>query len=264
MKTFKYRAIGHWDGNKINPCPYTQNMFVNRELWFSYPNSFNDPFDCNLPLNIDGATNKDVEDYYKKGASEENYKHNMPQNFDPESLWENNGCFKEAFDNLRNKIYNQSSCYCWSTNEKSIPMFAYYADGHKGLCAEFKFPDNHEAVKDAFKIECIPNFPELNFLTLVKGTKEQLVKSLIATKANCWEHEGEYRVFRENTREGNVKYDDSCLKRIILGAKATKEYEMAVRNWLSDWKAKVQLARAKPSDKEFKLIIEDIGSIGGK
>lgn len=240
-------------------------MFVNRELWFSYPSSFNDPFDCSLQLHVKG-TNGDILTYLKEWENEPDLKkkayYDWLKQLDPSNEWKNDGLFNAAFNDRFNKIYNKSSFYCWTKNCESIPMFAYYADGHKGLCAEFEFPDNHEAVKDVFNVECIPNFPELNFLKLVNT--EQFVRSLIATKASCWEHEKEWRVFRENKCEGAVKYKDSCLKRIILGVKTSQEHKDMIRSWLSDWKTEVKLARAKPSDKEFKLIIEDFDSIGRK
>lgn len=268
-RVFKYRLIGYWDGNEIKPYLFTEKMFVNRELWFSHPKNLNDPFDCNLSLHVKG-TNQEVADYLntmrEKTGSPQNAVYQVPEHLDPQKEWVDDGTidFQRAFDDRYDKIYNRSSCYCWSTNGESIPMFAYYADGHKGLCAEFEFPDDHEAIKDAFRIECRPQFPELNFLKLVNDTTGQLVKSLIATKASCWEHEEEWRVFRDEIPEGNVKYEDSCLKRVILGAKTSQEHEQMVRSWLSNWKTEIILARAKPSKTEFKLIIEDFDSIGKK
>ena len=40
------------------------SSIVNNKLWFSDPNSFNDPFDCNLKIE-DNFQKEEIEDYYK-------------------------------------------------------------------------------------------------------------------------------------------------------------------------------------------------------
>jgi hypothetical protein len=137
---FKYRSL---------TAPYTKEIFEKRELWYSAPKDFNDPFDCNLPLNCD-----------------------------------------------------DSSVLCFSLIGDSIPLFSYYADGHKGICIEFSFsildmPSGISLAQQMFvRNKIIPlgvdysdKFPALNINKLyLYHDPRELARNLIGVKAECWDN----------------------------------------------------------------------------
>ena len=107
---------------------------------------------------------------------------------------------------------------CFSEVNDSILMWAYYADGHKGVCLEYT------------PIELDLNIPE--YETIFKGLRkvyysetqynkteyihsENDVNSMFFNKALCWAHEQEWRLVLEKDID-KVKFP--CLTGVYLGA----------------------------------------------
>lgn len=262
---FKYRSLAD---------PYTKALFEKRELWYSAPKDFNDPFDCNLPLNCDGLTNKEIEDYNVAIARR------MGRPLSSDELNEatntvKSGRINQLLDKWRKDVYVDSSVCCFSHLGDSIQMFSYYADSHKGICIEFSFavldmPTGISVAQQLFgSPRIVPidvvykkKFPELNFLKLFAFDPKKMVKTLLGTKAINWKHEKEFRIFRPQMPAGAIPFAPNILKRVILGAKTDDDKMALVKGWLKEWPTPVILSKAEADAKSFTLNIRDVETVG--
>jgi len=263
---FKYRPLTD---------PHTKDIFEKRELWYGTPASFNDPFDCNLPLNCNGSSDEEIEDCSTEIAkilgirlSDDDLKSTVDVT--------KSGRINDLFSKWRKEVYKDSSVYCFSKKGDSIPMFAYYADAHKGISIEFSFsildmPCGYSLAQQMFvRNKIIPlgvdysnDFPELNLIELVLNHNPRtLARNLIGVKAKQWEHEEEYRIFRDQIPAGTVPFAPPIIKRIILGEKTGNKEMEKIKGWLKEWPTPVILSKAEADNKSFKLNINDVETVG--
>lgn len=262
---FKYRSLTD---------PHTEDIFKKKELWYAAPSSFNDPFDCNLQLNCDGSSDEEIERCLADMAGK---RWQELSEVDRRRALDNARKGQtDIFSKMRKQIYDDSSVCCFSRLGDSIQMFSYYADGHKGICIEFSFsildmPCGYGLAQQMFVrgkiipfgVVCSDEFPELNINRLVLNhDPKALARNLIGVKAKQWEHEEEYRIFRDQIPAGPVPFAPQILKRVILGAKTDDDKMALVKGWLKDWPTPVILSKAEADTKSFTLNIRDVETVG--
>ena len=96
---------------------------------------------------------------------------------------------------------------CFSESKSSIPMWAYYANNHEGVCLEYdvrKLPKDLHKLKEAF---CKIHYSDYRPQDLY-GTYSLVVKS------SQWAHEHEWRLICK-TQENYIKVP--CLSAVYLG-----------------------------------------------
>ena len=142
----------------------------------------------------------------------------------------------------------------------SVPMWSYYADGHKGVCLRFRVDDAF--IRWAFgtgglliKVHYSHEYPHVNFF---EASDEELARALIGTKAIEWKHEGEWRLVMPATA-GPVAYPRENLDGIILGARAGKADRDFVRKLVGERTPRPLLFNARPAEASFALKIEPEG-----
>lgn len=273
---FKYRSLTMPDPcNKEILDQRTKAIFEKRELWYSAPEDFNDPFDCNLPLNCDGSSDKEIEDSHV-GMAKMLGRPLSSDELNGMTDIVKSGRINPLLVKWRKDCYVDSSVCCFSRLGDSIQMFSYYADGHKGICIEFSFsildmPCGYGLAQQRFvRGKIIPlgvvysdEFPELNINRLVLNhDPKALARNLIGVKAKHWEHEEEYRIFRDQIPAGPVPFAPQILKRVILGAKTDDDKMALVKGWLKEWPTPVILSKAEADAKSFTLNIRDVETVG--
>ena len=176
---YKYRSFNR----------FTNNIILNSSLYFSSPNNFNDPFDCQLSYK-DKYTKREIKDFFidlLKQNSHENYR-------------------------LKDLLKNPSSILMWS----------HYSDNHKGLVFEFKPFKNSlcfETPIPPISVKYVKSYIPLSYA----HTREELHKyqqDILLTKFVDWRYEEEYRVLHLE-EQGERKFEKGELLSIIFGAEAT-------------------------------------------
>jgi len=101
---------------------------------------------------------------------------------------------------------NYTAVFSMTTNPTQNLMWAYYADGYRGLCIGFDFKE-FDYNTTLYKVNYSNNRPKISIKTL-KDKKEldSKIIELMTTKAKHWEHEEEYR-FLFNIDEAETKKD---------------------------------------------------------
>lgn len=183
---FKYRSL-----SSIN----TYKIFINKELYFSAPKDFNDPFDCKINAVISdegglaqslGISNKDV-----KSAIA-------------------NGC---DINNTIDSVLNTKGICSFSKEKDNILMWSHYADSHRGICLEFDITKDYDFFVVPIIIKYKGEYPTVD----VSETRGNVGKELLTTKYEGWQYEQEVRIYKEDHRE--YAFNPESLTAVYFGCK---------------------------------------------
>lgn len=177
------------------------------EIWFAHKDSLNDPYEYKGML-ID-----------KEKFSEAGY---------PIEIIEK---YQTIFD------FNDYGVTCLSSNSVNyLPMWAYYANNHKGFCVEYEVIKKnciHEVLYEPERIKIaslIFQYKE----AIISGQKEKascyakIISQNLFIKANTWKHEKEYRIvypIDENSKGMNVPVYKLGMRtsRIVAGMNCSED-----------------------------------------
>ncbi|PXY02714.1 hypothetical protein DF185_01065 [Marinifilum breve] len=230
------------------------------EIWFSSPENFNDPFDCNIncqyvkDIRYDNEINEILHQERKRTAVSEPYylKESMLNNI--ALTIDNRNKSGVFFSNLTLKVlYKYVGISCFSKKHNNILMWSHYADNHNGVCLKFNTTD-----KDFFEechavtyLERLPSFQDRNNFSDPQ-------KFLFYTKSKDWEYEAEVRVLKKSNQLFN--FDPVCLEAIYFGVKCKVSESSKVINiikGLSKYE-KVKFYQMELDDEGFNLIEKEI------
>lgn len=178
----------------------------NRQIWFSAPAHFNDPYDCAISA-VQTFSDSDllrVFDYFRP--------HGAPSPTDYDALYLADGVpnsrFREevtsgsetAFNRQRNVQFEQRGVACFSAKNDDLLMWSHYADGHRGFCLEFD--GTLEPFSLARQVKYQGEIPKLNPIQILTNPeKDDLFAVLKLTKAQCWSYEEEWRLCHEEANQ---------------------------------------------------------------
>lgn len=212
------------------------NTLENNQLWFALPDTQNDPYEF-------------------KGMY-----------FDRNSLREL-GFSDDALSVVESLIYNIPFCCFVENSSENLPMWAHYANNHKGYCVKYRV-ENKKCIRNViYEPSRIPiskilatfiayaqkyerdgeNLPEVKFYSSV-------LQEMLFVKHVSWANEKEYRIVYpdENINKG-IRVDTSTIglhaEEIICGFKCADEHV----NRLSDIakKLSIKCKKCEISDIDF-------------
>jgi hypothetical protein len=213
-KLYKYQCL-----NKQS----LENL-INRCIYFSTPDNFNDPFDCKETINFD-----------------------RPENIEFIELWKDR----------RKQVLQHMGVACFSATNANILLWSHYADKHMGFCLEFdrKFDPFNKAERITYAREygVVP----ANLLLKKRDDPEFQEKahelwSDKITKSPCWIYEREWRIFDKPNKF--FPYDQSALTGVYFGYRMPEEDKRTIYKILEGTKTKFYYMDR--SNKEFKVIPE--------
>lgn len=170
--------------------PYDEkrvSAVLQHKMWFALPKNMNDPFECTGICWDSAALEAE-----KSGA------------FASKELIVN-----KYISSLRDDI----KISCFSERLYSMPMWAHYADNHKGFCIEYDFKKlnyENDFTKYLFPIGYVNK--RYDITDLLKNTSNEnifnLLFFLMNVKHNSWANENEWRI---------IKIRKSCEKEFCDG-----------------------------------------------
>ena len=209
-------------------CPYDIGELIisGQILKFSSPDSFNDPFDCDINLlefNFSECSQeiKNELELIKKDISKQRDR-DMSKEVDKIPLDKIEDIYRRS---QLDKI-NRSSICCFSKNYKNTTMWSHYADNHKGVCLIFDISHENPLIDHrADRLTQGPvdydNYTPANYL---KSKLEGIMK-LYLTKSSDWRYEEEFRITIIE-ESGLFKFHQDFLRGVIFGLRVTdKEIE---------------------------------------
>lgn len=254
FKLYKYRPTNE----------YTAKIFADHALHFAAPGSFNDPFDCNFHVLVDGAKNEAVTEANAWSEIRRRMP-DLPLNEQIEGAKQvrerllatrRNEFEQIVMDKLSKQTNERVGICCFTEVNDDILMWSHYADSHQGICLEFS--SIHTPFQAAQPVEYSIEYPELDLEAVVLSEELRAAATWMLRKADHWSYEKEWRVIDFVGGPGGKPFQASCLTGVILGCRIPDEQEAKVRKWISDWPSTVTVYRARRSPTAFRLEIEQV------
>ncbi|MBQ8909126.1 MAG: DUF2971 domain-containing protein [Clostridia bacterium] len=220
-----------------------RETLINKNIYFSTANSFNDPYDCYIGIDENKFYYYAFLNYLKDSKQSDilqDFLKNNPLYIESETILNQvqiyvleNKHLHKSLETIEKKVHQLYLCYiheieklksniyvCCFSEEKpcsSISMWAYYADNHKGYCAEFdlsgyvhafnKKERNDELAKlyfeHLYKVRYVDKLVNVNIEKLLRIGPENIsnnayMKALLIkaaqTKQSSWAKEKEWRI----------------------------------------------------------------------
>lgn len=242
---YKYRSFDCW----------SLSILKNREFYFSDPEHFNDPVDCQI--GIYSALKSAValaqkEDPSVKGKIEK----------------------LKSLENIYSRLekdVKHSAVFSLSKEENNVLMWSHYSDSHRGFSLGFALSDTFTTYNEAnaiigtSEVYYTENNPFVDyFLEFSKCTDTPEWNSFwvplltigLVAKSEAWEYEKEVRIIRG--KPGKVKFSPSELRVVIFGLNMNKKRRKTIRKLLSgnEW-SHVQFKKVIRENDGFKLRVKD-------
>jgi hypothetical protein len=256
---------------------HVRNALINNEIIFGAAKNFNDPFDCNLPINISNSKSE-ITQYLKLVNVEKNlWMDNIELKRQVDFFSSNKNALS---DFIRNDINGNSRFTCFNIfSEKQIfrnsLFWANYADKHHGICMKFNGKisyeksfiksDNEKVIP--LPIEYCSKFPKFNY---IKNRLEPWQKSgysaqyYFGTKSINWKKEKEIRLiyrrrFEIDSDYVKVRFYPNLLEKVYIGCNLKDPEIVILLDILSKNEFKnVRISRLEKSNRSFRLIEKTI------
>ncbi|MBT4690796.1 MAG: DUF2971 domain-containing protein [Rhodospirillaceae bacterium] len=244
-------------------------IILEKELYFSNPGDFNDPWDCKPWFNADVMTDLDLfEDhlswfiavhrkYFPDLSETEIQRRANDVRSDPKLLREMIERVSEDMETTINEVYR---VYCLSSKPDSELMWAHYSSKHQGICLEFDA--RNELFGQVSKLSYLEKFPLLN---LIAESEHENLKPLI-TKSAAWSYEDEYRLIAQEensvmsdgaltTKNNYLGLPDGVLTAIILGCETPYPIACDIKELIDQSTYPIKLKRAARARDRYELSI---------
>ena len=209
-KIYKYYRL---DDNVENNSRRLANVKSNL-IWSSIYSEFNDPFECQYMY----LTENDLEEI----------------GFPKES--------KKIWDSIIEQLRQRITTICFTQNPNDMPMWAHYANEHKGFCIEYEVVDAKNLYPVLYvknRMKAISLFVELFYVVFneyadleERKNAFKFVMLLSAFKEESWKAENEIRAVFMNSKEDMMSTGKLCScqeigvrpTKIYIGVKCVKEH----------------------------------------
>lgn len=245
----------------------TKNLIENK-ITFGSCQNFNDPFDCNLPINVE-CTLKDVQDF----TIEANF---VNGNFNLSSIAEKaDELYRNPellYHRLKDLIINRRRFSCFNLARTKHHLhnslfWANYANKHSGICMKFSgelIRYYHDFFQDLIGLVPVKYtndnmIPKFNYFKNRKSRENFAVEYFFGTKSKEWKYEEEIRLVYQPDLQDldsyiNFEFNPNSLESVYLGCKITFSEEKEILTCLSSKKYDhVDIYKLEMDDKQFKL-----------
>jgi len=227
------------------------DLVTRSDLFFpSYP-ELNDPFDGRVLPNADGTDAEKREHIVDFLTEDGRPLDTAAENTIRAFLALGPASQAERILKVHEEQMKQMGVACFSAAGDDIPMWAYYADSHRGVCLRFRgllltgLPECTPAIKVVYK----DAYPDVSFF---KATRFRRVVTLVDTKATAWSHEKEWRIVRTSGR-GPAAFDPAALDGIILGCEIKPADERRLKDLCARVRPDLEVLKTSPAHRAFRL-----------
>ena len=223
---------------------HTERIFLNRELYFSEPAAFNDPFDCR----VNYSTECTEPTFRELAGSKDSWLARVIRTLYPKLAFQH--AVSRAYENrdalvgenARNALdahIAKTGISCFTELKDNILMWSHYAAQHKGICLEFSTEKSplFEGVrpiiytKDCPVYECYSN--DLSIIA----------QRALFRKATDWAYEKEWRLLWRQAKVSRV-LTPGTLSAVILGARISETHAAQVKSWCVTLQPRPEIWRA--------------------
>ena len=256
---YKFRT---W--NDIEHYRYHKKLLIDREMYFSSPQSFNDPFDCCVVTDYSMLQkNPELQQTHFRSIIVRTFPNITEQQINEkveqlikDSRFNDPQWILLANQKQRESFYKSYGVFSFSKTKSNILLWSHYADSHQGFCLGFdlRLIKNHLENKvggcDVFYSVDYPKIPPIN------STDNQFMQQ-ISTKSIDWKYEEEFRLFIVGA-EQSIEVPKQCFKEITLGCKMENKYKKEIIDFIKKEIPEMRVIQAIQSDDKFQLTFENI------
>ena len=236
-------------------------MIENESIRFATRSHFNDPFDI-APV-MSKMKEREILAYYD--ASPQSFKERGLSKSTWKKQLKNNGptlierISKVAIDNL-----NMFKITCLSENSNHILMWSHYADGHKGVCLQFK------DIKQCLNVGKINmHYERVNYVpcdkrpTLKPLSRDHAsIIETLSTKYDIWEYEQEWRIIAYSdtfpSSEAYIKMLKRFLTGCVFGIDMSEEDKVAFKQLCQIKGFDIKFKQARMHKTKYALVYDEI------
>lgn len=229
-----------------------------KQIWASDPLSFNDPFDCNLPICRMSTPEKALASVLP-----------LVQNPHPitkaevirEAQRGEIHCADEIIAGWRKQMSATGvTCFCEAPND--ILMWSHYASKHQGVCLGFEKLQNR---LDVQRVEYSKVLPTIELSDLLSPNGLPSMVNFILTKSDAWSYEREWRFFlgaqpfsSPDDPNRKIQFHPDELRRVIFGCRIKSEHRDELICLLRNWPRRIHLYDAVIHPSQFRLQLRAI------
>lgn len=240
---------------------FHKELISKQIAFFASPGSFNDPFDCRIPIRYDIEPEKQLEEiYYKftkaKYPNEDDAKIRAhAKNYVSIGSIEPSHFQKNGADYFL-ELDERMGIFSLTKHNDDILMWGHYASSHRGFCLGF---DTEELLKisDVDYIGKVRYLPEFPTIVPSEGVTDNFEEQIF-TKWDRWSYEDEFRLTKNHIKNRKIKLPASVFKEIILGYNMNPKERIRLSNLAKKKFPKIKIYEAKPNEEEFKIEIIEI------
>ncbi len=198
---------------KYHSQNFLDDLFINNELWFSSPLSFNDPFDCQINLNTENTV-EEIEDFFSGFPVRNKERRLIAEEFiqDPEK-------WHQLMNKSAKEAINSNGVCCFSKKEDNLLLWSHYGDSHKGVCLKFDILEDPEFFYFPSNVKYKQKYPVYNHIK----NRDEILNSLMLTKAEAWSYEEEFRIIKMS-KLGGQKIAKTSIVEIIFGCRCSQDF----------------------------------------
>lgn len=248
---------------QYQPCEKDRLISLeNRQIWFSKPSHFNDPYDCTIRIDKKEWSGDELRKIYECFRSESG----NPTASDKKCLQKGQLTeeFKEKVRETLNKLFdlrikvmqNERGVSCFTEKFDDPLMWAHYAERHRGFCLEFNtdFDPFLHKLRQVNYSKVVPYISPVSLVCWSDKDQLEFLLAMITTKADCWSYEREWRLFH---MEGDKAYgyDAHCLTGVYFGVNMDAERKESIAKILSG--SETKLYEVHRFESEFKFVIDN-------
>lgn len=276
----------------LNSNNHTDN-FQKNQIWLSNPLGFNDPYDCSITYDSEKISNvigsNMVKEFLEDISEEEmstSIKENILVSADPIQTLLNwieefikgslaEKAFKDLVKNIQDmkefilkdfndKYRSKLKVSSFSEDNKSLLMWAHYANNHKGFCIEYdlsSMDDKENLKKYLFPVQYsnerfdITDFYIDNVINKNGKDKYRLIHSVLY-KSEDWKYEKEWRFVISESEFGGKTVPTPKPKAIYLGSQINEGHKKQFIEVCK--KNDIDIYQMKLDSKMYKLNLEKL------
>ncbi len=252
-KFYKYRTLGE-EGSVFRER--LREIIVDRAIYFAKPTELNDPFDCrpivdvSEPMRVKRTARKMTNDVLNQQEIQTSRK--VRKQLD-QKVFERLHNQTQRSEDLYSTLDANIGVFCMSGIPNSRLQWAYYGDSHRGVCLEFKIPEDSGWY--TVPVTYSEKRPTINVVSMVDDSdyRTQEMLKAVTTKSADWKHECEFRALQDHS--GKIDFPPGYLVGIIFGLGASQEDMDYVYDLVESSEIEPTFQRAEMGSTDFEIVI---------
>lgn len=242
-----------------------RSVVVDSRLWLSRPSEFNDPFDfrADVRLSDDPVERRR---FFEKSVKKVVRTKVAKRKRSAELVRKAQSKFLDRPDFLNDtflSVRDGHGVCCFSTDPKSILMWAHYGRAHSGLCLQFEVARDVEVFSLARPVSYDENFPALQW----PRDREAVVEKVIFKKFKVWDYENERRIVVSHQDERLLPFNDAALTAVICGHRMADATFAVLRELMQErrkeGRREMRILRSVPNKDRYGMKIFRLASVAG-